>query len=97
MRLEQPFIRLALRVDASLLAAEVAALPESAWRAHPEGAPGNTAVPLVATNGDALDDSVDGPMQPTEWLATMPYHRSVLAALGAPIGRSRLMLSLIHI
>ena len=91
MRLEQPFIRLALRVDASLLAAEVAALPESAWRAHPEGAPGNTAVPLVATNGDALDDSVDGPMQPTEWLANMPYHRSVLAALGAPIGRSRLM------
>lgn len=91
MRLEQPFIRLALTVDASLLAAEVAALPESAWRAHPEGAPGNTAVPLVATNGDPEDDSVTGPMQPTPSLADMPYHRSVLAALGAPIGRTRLM------
>ena len=91
MRLEYPFIRLALRVDASLLAAEVASLPHSAWRAHPEGAPGNTAVPLVATNGDPDDDSVAGPMQPTPWLGEMPYHRSVLVALGAPIGRSRLM------
>src|SRR3954447_4703378 len=91
MRLDHPFIRLALRVDSALLAAEVAALPESAWRPHPEGAPGNTAAPLVATDGDPNDDSVTGPMQPTPHLAQMPYHRCVLASLGAPIGRSRLM------
>jgi uncharacterized protein (TIGR03032 family) len=91
MRLESPFIRLAFRVDPSVLAAEMDMLPESAWRAHPEGAPGNTAVPLVATEGDPEDDSVRGPMQPTPWLDQLPYHRAVLASLGAPIGRTRLM------
>lgn len=91
MHLDTTFIRLALQVDAALLAAEVAALPDDAWVPHPEGAPGNTCVPLVASRGDADDQATTGPMAPTPVLATMPYTRAVLAALGAPIGRTRLM------
>ena len=91
MRLDTTFIRLALRVDAARLAAEVAALPDDAWVPHPEGAPGNTSVPLVASRGNADDQATTGPMAPTPTLARMPYTRAVLAALGAPIGRTRLM------
>ena len=91
MRLYTPFVRLALTVDAGSLAAEVAALPADAWLAHPDGIPGNSAVPLVSSAGDINDDSTTGPMRPTPWLSRMPYHRAVLTALGAPIGRARLM------
>ena len=52
MRLDAPFVRLPFVVDAAALDAEVAALAPELWRAHPEGAPGNTAVPLVAYRGD---------------------------------------------
>ena len=91
MRLDTTFIRLALRVDAARLGEEVAALPEAAWIPHPEGAPGNTCVPLVASRGNPLDHATTGPMATTPILETMPYHRAVLASLGAPIGRTRLM------
>jgi len=91
VRISPSFIRLPLRVDAALLAAEVAALPSAAWQQHPEGAPGNTAVPLVAAGGNELDNATTGPMAPTAALLGMPYTRAVLAALGAPIGRTRLM------
>ena len=91
MRLDTTFIRLALQVDAARLAAEVAALPDEAWIPHPEGAAGNTCVPLVASRGNADDHATTGPMLPTPNLAEMPYTGAVLAALGAPIGRTRLM------
>jgi len=91
MRVSPSLIRLALRVDATLLAAEVAALPDETWLPHPEGAPGNTAIPLVAAGGDEHDNAAIGQMMPTAALRSMPYTRSVLAALHAPIGRSRLM------
>ena len=91
MRLHQPFIRLPLAVDAAALAAEVEAIPHDAWRPHPEGAPGNTAVPLVALRGDPDDDGVVGPMRPTPWLAQLPYTTRVLGSLGSVIGRTRLM------
>ena len=58
MRLPVAFVRLPLAVDAGALAREIDALPESAWKPHPEGAEGNTAVPLVAINGDPGDDAV---------------------------------------
>lgn len=91
MRLDTTFIRLALRVDAARLAGEVLALPEEAWIPHPEGAPGNTCVPLVASRGNPEDHATTGPMAATPILESMPYHRAVLASLGAPIGRTRLM------
>ena len=91
MRLDQTFVRLPLEVDAAALQAEVDTIPESAWRGHPEGAPGNTAVVLVGAGGDPDGDSTVGPMAPTPHLAGMPYTRQVLAALGTTIGRTRLM------
>ena len=91
MRLSHPFVRLPLRVDAEALAAEVGAIDASAWRPHPEGAPGNTALPLVAVRGDPTDDDTRGPMHPTPHLAHLPYTVRVLAALDSVIGRTRLM------
>lgn len=91
MRLPVAFVRLPLTVDAEALAREVDALPDAAWKPHPEGAAGNTAVPLVAIHGDPGDDAVAGPMLPTPHLARLPYTRRVIGALDSVIGRSRLM------
>src|SRR6478735_1672585 len=91
MRLDTPFVRLPIRVDPAVLAAEVDALPPELWRAHPEGAPGNTAVPLIARNGDPGDDRAKGVMAPTPHLDRLPYVRRMLGALGSVLGRTRLM------
>ena len=85
------FIRLPLTFDAARLAAEVAQFDESDWRPHPEGHPGNWALPLVSVGGDPLSDEVKGPMLPTSHLARSPYVQEVLASLRSPIGRTRLM------
>ena len=73
MRLDTTYIRLALRVDAARLAAEVMAIPEERWQDHPEGAAGNTALPLVAAHGDEHDPSTTAGMRPTPVLASLPY------------------------
>lgn len=91
MQLQHPFIRLPLQFDAARLAQELQALPESAWRPHPQGHPGNSALPLVAAYGDVGNDQTRGPMRPTSHLAALPYLRQVMAALDGCIGRSRLM------
>ncbi len=91
MRLATEFVQLPLRFDAARLAAEVAAVPEAAWRPHPQGFAGNSALPLVAAGGDPADDRTRGAMRPTPHLAFLPYVRQALAELRAPIGRTRLM------
>lgn len=91
MRLVQPFIRLPLDFDAAALRTEVEAVPEGAWRPHPDGTPGNSALPLVAVEGDPSSDATIGPMRPTPHLEHLPYARQVLAGLGTVIGRTRLM------
>jgi uncharacterized protein (TIGR03032 family) len=91
LQLDRPFIRLSLRFDAARLAEEIARFAESDWRPHPEGHPGNSALPLVSVGGDPDDDGVKGVMRPTAHLERAPYLRQVLAALRAPIGRTRLM------
>ncbi len=91
MRLPTEFIRLSLTFDAARLAAEVAQFDESQWRPHPEGHPGNSALSLVAVDGDPSNDSVKGTMRPTPHLDACPYLRQVLGSFGAPIGRTRLM------
>ena len=91
MRLETEFIRLPLEVDAERLRAEVETFAEADWRPHPQGHPGNSALPLIARGGDPADDGVAGAMLPTPHLERTPYVRQVLEALGAVIGRSRLM------
>ena len=91
MQLPAPFIRLPLRADPERLRAEVAQFAPRDWRPHPQGHPGNTALPLIARNGRVDDDGVAGPMRPTSHLARLPYLRQVLSALAAPLGRTRLM------
>ena len=91
MRLDQPFGRLQIEVDVDEIVAEVDRLDPSWWRPHPEGHDGNDALPIVSANGSADDDAVDGDMRPTPVLQQLPSLLPVLAALDAPIGRTRMM------
>ena len=86
-----PFFQLPLAFDHEALAAEVAAIEESAWLPHPNGLPGNTALTLITTEGVAESNRLYGPMLPTKHLRRMPYLMQVLATIGATWGRSRLM------
>lgn len=90
MRLDRPLLKLPRCYDADTLAAEVAALPASAWLPHPGKLPGNDAVPLI-TPGGTISNGFAGPMAPTEHLAACPYIMRIMADLGAVWGRSRLM------
>jgi hypothetical protein len=91
MKLDVPFLQLPVTFDAARLAAEIAALGEAAWRPHPQGFPGNSALPLVSVQGDPESDAVRGPMRPTPQLLACPYLMQAMASLGAVWGRSRLM------
>ena len=91
MKLRVRFLQLPIVFDADQLAREVAAMPASAWRPHPQGYPGNDALPLITTNGDPASDARGGAMGPTPYLLSSPYLLQVLEALGATWGRSRLM------
>jgi hypothetical protein len=90
MRLNQPLLQLPIRFDADSLAAEVRALPASAWDPHPTGFVGNEAVRLVTPYGE-LSDAIEGPMAPTGHLRRCPAIMAVMAQLGGVWGRSRLM------
>lgn len=91
MRLSTPFIKLPFRFDAVRLRAEIAQFTGLDWRPHPQGTPGNSALPLISHGGNPLDDGLAGPMRPTPHLARCPYVQQLLAAFDAPLGRSRLM------
>lgn len=90
MRLGKPLLQLPIRFDADRLAAEVNALPHSAWMPHPAGFVGNEAVPLVSPGGE-LSDDLEGPMGPTEHLQRCAYIMDLMAELDGVWGRSRLM------
>ncbi|MCL6729121.1 aspartyl/asparaginyl beta-hydroxylase domain-containing protein [Sphingomonas hankyongi] len=90
MRLTQPLLKLPISFSEERLAAEVQALPSSAWQPHPSNFEGNDAVRLVTPRGSATDD-LAGPMFPTEALRACPYIMQIMAELGAVWGRSRLM------
>jgi hypothetical protein len=91
MKLRVRFLQLPVLFDADRLAREVAAIPESAWRPHPQGYPGNDALALITTDGDPASDARGGAMGPTPHLLACPYLMQVLDAVGATWGRSRLM------
>ena len=91
MKLRVRFLQLPVLFDAGQLAREVAAIPEGAWRPHPQGYPGNDALTLITTNGDPDSDARGGAMGPTPHLLACPYLMQVLDAIGATWGRSRLM------
>jgi len=91
MKLRVRFLQLPILFDADRLAEEVAAIPESAWRGHPKGFPGNDALTLITNDGDPDSDARGGAMAPTPHLLACPYLMQVLEALGGTWGRSRLM------
>ncbi|HVV33237.1 MAG TPA: aspartyl/asparaginyl beta-hydroxylase domain-containing protein [Vitreimonas sp.] len=91
MKIAHPFIQLPLKFDAARMAAEIAAIPESEWRPHPQNFPGNSMLPLVAVNGEPENESFAGPMRPTPHLERCPYVQQAMAAVGVTVGRSRLM------
>jgi hypothetical protein len=90
MRLPAPFIKLPLRFDTTRLKAEIGQFPESEWRGHPQGFPGNSALVLVSREGGDNDDT-SGSMAPTPRLARCEYLRQVMESFQTVIGRSRLM------
>lgn len=90
MRFDQPLIKLPIHFCAETLAAEVRALPPSAWEPHPQRFPGNEAVPLVTPAGQITNDFA-GPMGPTDYLLQCPYAMQAMGAIGAVWGRGRLM------
>lgn len=90
MKLDVPLLKLPRQYCAQTLAAEVSALPRSAWIAHPGKLAGNDAVPLI-TPGGQITNAFSGPMQPTGHLLDCPYIMEIMADLGAVWGRSRLM------
>lgn len=91
MQLDSAFIQLPLQFDGQQLGDELQAIPESAWNPHPQGFPGNSALLLIARDGNPRDDALTGPMQPTPNLQALPYLQQVLAAFNTVWGRSRLM------
>lgn len=90
MRFDQPLIKLPIRFCADTLAAEVRALPETAWEPHPQRFPGNEAVPLVTPAGRISNDFA-GPMGPTDYLLQSRYMMQAMAEIDAVWGRGRLM------
>lgn len=91
MRLDTPFVRLPLRVDADRLASEIGEFSDKDWKPHPQGYKGNDALSFISCDGDPLSDSVKGPMLPTPFLGRTPYLRQVLASMQSVLGRTRLM------
>lgn len=90
MRIDRPFLKLPRQFCPERLAAEAAALPQSAWVAHPTNYEANDAVLLVTPEGEQVQ-SLAGPMAPTIHLKHCPYIMEVMAELGGPWGRSRMM------
>ena len=90
MDIARPFVRLPFAFDAKRLADEAAALPASAWMAHPNRMTGNSAVALISRDGGDNDD-FDGRMQTTPHLEACPYIGQAIASFGEVFGRSRLM------
>lgn len=91
MKLPQEFIRLPFAFDAARLQAEVDAIEEAAWRPHPQGFKGNSALLLVSADGDPCNDALRGHLRETPVLQRLPYLRQVLASFGSTLGRTRLM------
>jgi hypothetical protein len=90
VKIDRPLLKLPRQYCQRTLAAEIAALPSSAWLPHPGRIVGNDAVPLITPNG-AITNAFSGPMAPTEHLRACPYILEIMADLEAVWGRSRLM------
>ena len=90
MEFSKPLLRLPIKFSGETLEGEVKALPASAWTAHPQGFPGNSAVRLITAGGQPTD-AIEGAMGPTPQLLACPYAMQIMDTIGSVWGRSRLM------
>jgi len=90
MKLLHSFYTFPFRFDVERMRAEIEPIPEADWRWHPDGFEGNSALPLISTNG-GINDDFAAPMKRTEFLDRMPYVAQVLAQFRTLQGRARLM------
>lgn len=90
MQFAKPLLRLPIKFSAETLAREVKGLPASAWTAHPQRFPGNSAVRLITAGGEPTD-AIEGAMGPTPHLFACPYVMRIMESIGSVWGRSRLM------
>lgn len=90
MRLAHPFYRFPFTFDVARLQREVGAIEEENWCRHPLDYAGNSALPLISSNGE-INDSYEAPMRPTQFLERCPYIKQILGHFRTLLGRSRLM------
>jgi hypothetical protein len=90
VELDRPFIQLPFRFDPEVLSGEINRLSPELWLPHPSGLAGNSAVPLVAINGEPRD-GFDGQMAATQALHDSPYLMQVVSSFDEVVARSRLM------
>ena len=90
MRFTKPLLRLPIKFSTERLVSEVKALPASAWTAHPQRFPGNSAVRLISAGGKPTD-MMEGAMAPTPHLFACPYVMQIMESIGSVWGRSRFM------
>jgi len=91
MKLAKKFYRLPLSFDVEKLAEEIAQFSEFDWQDHPQNFTGNSALLLVAVDGDPTNDSLQGSMAMTPHLKRCEYLQQVLTTFKSTIGRTRLM------
>jgi len=91
MKLDAPFIRLPYRFDADAVLAEVSALDDSLWQAHPRGWDGHRVTALVSADGESDLTRFDGEMMATEALGELPAMQHLLSALDTVVGRTMLV------
>jgi len=91
MHLPHRFYKFPFRFDVARLKAELFAIPEEAWRHHPQDFSGNSALPLISTNGDIDDNGFEAPMMPTDYLKSSPYIQQILGEFRTLLGRARFM------
>lgn len=92
MKLPRPFEQLSRRFDPTLSAAELDVLDDRDWKSHPNCGMGNSAVPLITVAGTANHEfALSGPVRQTSVLERLPRVKQMIAALGFPVSRSRLV------
>ena len=92
MQLPTPFIRIPLDFDAERLAGEIAQFAPDDWRPHPQGHPGNWALPLVAVGGRSARRRRRRPDAPDAAPRTLPVPAAGRSPRStSPLGRTRLM------
>lgn len=91
MKLDATFIRLPYRFDPQAVLEQVEKLDDKAWQAHPRGWEGHEVVPLISAEGGDDLARLEGDMQATDWLDSLPAVRHLIGTLDTVAGRAMLV------